>query len=747
MVRTLKKVLSMRNRNNHGISVRTSKGVIEPFNRQRIIDSLVSEAKLDRKVAEKIALEIEIEIRHMDLEFVSAPLIREIVSVKLLEHGLEEARKVYTRVGLPVADVEKMIAGSHWYSKENANLQQNPETIHKLIADNVIREYTMLKIIPTQLGDMHMSGAIHIHELEYFPTRPFCQSHDSRFFFKNGFIADGTGTHTAVAGPAKRAEVALLHALKVLQASQVNCGGGQGLHNFNVFMAPYLKGVGYEELKQLAQTMFFELGEMYVARGGQTVFSSVSLEPGVPRTYVDVPAIGPKGKVAGVYGDYEEETTRFFNAIIDVAMGGDFIGKPFNWPKLEIRLTRDWLKRYEEQYLLSAKLAAKYGTPYYFNAGAPYMQGEMVCTQCCRFYMQHSSWNDEEDLYNGTLRGGVIQSTTINLPQCAYEAKGDDAKLFEEIRVRMDAAKDVSLIKINEVKKRLVGGFLPFLSQPIDDKPYKIAIYDFDYGDGGLKITGEHGYTLGGTPYLEPDRQGVTIGTVGINETVKVHTGSELHESEDALRFGLKIANFMRSVVDEYTKSAGTYFGLVQSPAESAAVRLAQMDLKRYGPRAVVQGDSKKVENGSPAVYYTNSSHVNVDAGVPLGKRIATEASFHPLYNGGTIMHVFLGEAYPDADALWKLTEYIATKTLTGYFAYTKDMTICKACKRVHYGLLDTCPNCAANGDQLEHWSRITGYYQEVSGWNAGKKEELRRRYRYSVTNKTEATQSITVSA
>ena len=737
----------MRNNNNNLTPVRASKGVIEPFNRQKIIQSLVQEAGLDKSIAEETALDVEIEIRHMDLEFVSAPLIREIVNVKLLERGLEETRKVYTRIGLPVMDVERLIAGNHWYSKENANLQQNPETIHKLIADSVIREYTMLRTIPTRLGDMHMGGAIHIHQLEYFPTRPFCQSHDSRFFFKNGFIADGTGTHTAVAGPAKRAEVALLHALKVLQASQVNCGGGQGLHNFNVFMAPYLRGLDYGSLKQLAQTMFFELGEMYVARGGQTVFSSVSLEPGVPKTYVDIPAVGPRGKITGVYGDYEEETTRFFDAIIDVAMDGDAIGKPFNWPKLEVRLTQDWLNKYEKEYLLSAKLAAKFGSPYFFNASAPYMPGEMICTQCCRFYMQHSSWNDEQDLYNGTLRGGVIQSTTINLPQCAYEANGDDAKFFDEVRVRMNAAKDVSLIKINEMKKRLVGGFLPFLSQPVDDDPYKITILDFDYGESKLKVVSEHSHMLNGTPYLEPDKQGVTIGTIGINETVTAHTGSELHDSLDSWRFGLKVVEYMRGIVDEYTKETGISFGLVQSPAESASARLAQIDLKKYGSNAIVQGDPRKVENGSPSVYYTNSSHINVSANVPLGKRIATEASFHPLYNGGTILHVFLGEAYPDADALWKLTKHIAMRTLTGYFAYTKDLTICKACKTTHYGLLDACPSCGSKGGQLEHWSRITGYYQEVSGWNAGKKEELKNRYRYNFTSNIEKTVPIAVSA
>jgi ribonucleoside-triphosphate reductase len=708
--------------------------MMEPFNRRKIVNSLVEECGLERETAEKIGLEVEIEIRHMDLEFVSAPLIREIANVKLLEHGLEEARKVYTRVGLPMADVDRMIVGSHWYSKENANLQRNPETIHKLIADSVVREYTMLKTLPTKLGDMHMKGAIHIHMLEYFPTRPFCQSHDARFFFKNGFIADGTGTHTAVAGPANRAEVALLHALKVLQASQVNCGGGQGLHDFNVFMAPYLRGMDYGSLKQLAQTMFFELGEMYVARGGQTVFSSVSLEPGVPRTYLNIPAIGPRGQVVGVYADFEEEATRFFDAILDVALEGDYMGKPFNWPKLEIRLTHDWLKKYEEQYLLSAKLAAKSGSAYYFNAGAPYMPGEMVCTQCCRYYMQHSSWNDDKDLINGTLRGGVLQNTTINTPQCAYEAKGNDDRLFEEIRLRMDAARDVSFIKVNETTKRIVDGSLPFLSQPVDDEPYRATWYDYEYTGRGLKTLGEHSRTLRGTPYLEPNRQGITIGTLGINETLMAHLGAEIHESADAWRFGLKLVNFMRQVVDEYTKETGVQFGLVQSPAESAAVRLAQIDVKRYGARAAVQGNLGRVENGVPSIYYTNSTHVNVGAGIPLGKRIAIEASFHPLFNGGTIMHIFLGEAFPDAKALWKLTEHIATKTLTGYFAYTKDMTICKVCKRTHFGILSSCPDCRADGDRLEHWSRITGYYQEVSGWNKGKREELRNRHRYIVS-------------
>lgn len=34
--------------------------------------------------------------------------------------------------------------------------------------------------------------------------------------------------------------------------------------------------------------------------------------------------------------------------------------------------------------------------------------------------------------------------------------------------------------------------------------------------------------------------------------------------------------------------------------------------------------------------------------------------------------------------------------------------------------------------EKLEYYSRITGYYQKVSGWNVGKLQEFRDRHRYS---------------
>ena len=676
--------------------VRTSKIEFEDFNPEEIKVSLVREAGLSEETAEKIAMEVSDRIYKLGLKFLSAPLIRELVCFALLEHNYEHARAQYTRLGLPLYDVDKLIRTG---DRENANLQHNPETIHKLAADAVFDQYALLNCLPPHVADAHMEGFIHIHELEYFPTRPFCQEHDLRFFLKTGLIVDGQGVHTAVAGPAKHPEVAILHAAKALAAAQTNWAGGQGYDFFNVWLAPLLRGLPYKKIKQLAQMFIYEMSQMYVARGGQTVFSSIALECGVPKIVEEIPAVLPTGKVSErvTYGDFFEEANLFFNAIIDVYLEGDYVGKPFNFPKCEVKLRKEYLGKFDNEYLKVARLATKFGTPYFLNLCPDYMP-DIVNSQCCRLIFAPDS-EELEDFYKGALRMGSLQVVTINLPRLAYEAHGDDDRLFEILDDRMNLAKEVLLIKRAIIKERMRDRALPFCAMDCH-----------------------------GEPYLNVDKQVLNIGFVGLNEMLEAHIGRELHEGAQAWRFGLKVIRHMVERAALFSEETGLRFGCIQTPAESSAHRLALIDLKTYGKNAAVQGDST---NG--AVYYTNSSHVRPSAGIPLLDRIKIEASFHPLTRGGAILHVWLGEANSSPEALWNLTRRIATETLTAYFTYTKDLTICQKCLSVTSGLLSMCPRCGATGDYIEQWSRITGYYQRVRGWNAGKRAELQDRHRYIV--------------
>ncbi|HPO88763.1 MAG TPA: anaerobic ribonucleoside-triphosphate reductase, partial [Methanothrix sp.] len=246
--------------------VRTTDGHLLDWDRNAIVKQLLKETKLSENFykmpaitedeAKEIAKEVERRIRWMNVRYLSGPLVREIVNVVLLERHHPEWRNICTRIGTPVYDAHLIDIGTGFESRENANLQDNAETSHKKKADKISKEQYLL-LLPPHLSDHHISGDLHIHDLEYFGTRPFCQDHDLRYFFYYGLMPDGRGTKASVAGPAKKPEVAILHAVKALGSAQTNFAGGQGFYNFLTFVAPYLEGLSYTDIKQLMQMFVY----------------------------------------------------------------------------------------------------------------------------------------------------------------------------------------------------------------------------------------------------------------------------------------------------------------------------------------------------------------------------------------------------------------------------------------------------------------------------------------------------------
>jgi anaerobic ribonucleoside-triphosphate reductase len=698
---------ALRYKQSHEMYVRTSRGTLEPFDYRMIENSLVKETDIALETATQVAKEVEAKLRKLKVNYLSAPLIREITTVQLLEEGLEEARSKYTRLGMPVYDVTHLIEQG---SKENANLHHNPETIHKFAGDQILREYLLVKVLPGYIGDAHMRGDIHLHDADYFAVRPNCLQHDLSWFFENGLRVDGTGKHTSVAAPPKHAMVAALHAAKVLASSQTNMAGGQSLDNFNIFMAPFFTGMSYDEVKQVAQAFVYEMNMQYVARGGQVVFSNIDIELTVPKYLADKPAIGPKGKVAGTYSDYQDELVTFTNALLDVFLDGDALGKPHLFPNTIVKVRDSAFKDPEQQQMLLKvhQLFSKYGTPYILNM-LPKWQHDAVNSMGCRTRLS-GDWADRQgydDPSMSTMRTGNIHYNTVNLPRIALEANGNDGRIFEILDSRLDIIKDALKIKHDVIDKRLhENRILPFLTQTGKD----------------------------GKEYYRFDDLTHTVGFVGLNEFTKVHTGAALHEAQDAYDFGMDVLRYMRDWADTMTDLTGWRWTLTQTPAESTAGRFARLDIKEFGNRAIVNGDR---ENG--AVYYTNSSHMQVNADIPLFERARMDGEFHPVCNGGHIAHLFLGEGTPDPQGLMSLTEKICRNTNVGLFDYTRDLTTCRKCATVSGGLLNACPNCGGSGADLEYYSRITGYCQRIGsgdsagGWNDAKIAELRDRKRYCV--------------
>ncbi len=552
-----------------------------------------------------------------------------------------------------------------------------------------------------------------------------CQDWDLRYFFYYGLMPDGMGTRTSVAGPAKHPEVAILHTAKILASAQTNFSGGEGFYNFLVFLAPYMRGLNFKEIKQLMQMMFFEYTQAYVARGGQLVFSNVQVQPGVPELWKDKPIVA-RGQVGpDVYGDYEDEVRAMFKALYEVAYKGDNWGKPFNFPKLENAIASEFLKPdYDELWLEVHKVVAKFGTPYFDNMMPEYRgYGKGVsCYQCCAYCFvetpeSDSDFNDKLYFVNGKhFTMGSWQVVSLNLPRLAYKANGDDERLFEGARELMDLAVGIFKAKMRWMDLIVKHNRIPFATQrPLDPR------------------TGQRG-----PPAVNFDELVFVIGVVGGNEMAQYHTGYQLHEHPEAIRILIKLILEMQRYRKELEAEHGMKIALARTPAESTAQRFAVADLlaDEYRGRAVelVKGDLKRArgllaegEKDVP-VYYSNGTHVYVGAEISLLDRITIEQKFFPLLSGGNMLHIWLGEASPDPEALYKFSKRIFTQTQVGYYAYTKDLTICNNCNRVSSLALEICPACGSMN--VEWWSRVTGYYQAVSGWNKGKRREFVDRHR-----------------
>lgn len=677
------------------LKVHTSRDTIEPFDLSKIANTLVEETGASQETAFKIASDVWKELKKLNVEYLTAPMIREMVNSKLIEYGLEDIRSNYTRLGIPVYNITSLIENGN---RDNANMVHNPETIHKHVADEALKQYALLKMLPPHLADAHMSGDIHIHDLEFFAGRPLnCMQHDIRAFIRYGLKVDGTGDHTSVAGAPNHMETLMNHTGEIMLAAQQNMSGGQAMTLWNVFVAPFARGRTYEEIKQSVQMLVYNLNMAYAARGSQVPFTSMGLEFGVPKFLQDVTAYGPKGQVVGTYGDFEEETRLIQRAFTETLLQGDKDGKPHLFPNTIYTLRKETLNsEYEEDIRLVHELSAKYGSSYFVNMFPKY-RGNMANYMGCRTCLQDTWTGDWEQ---DCLRTGNLAYVTLNFPRIGYQSKDED-QVFEYLDEYMDLAVETLMLRREQGLKCLNDyHILPFLDQDVD-----------------------------GEPYYRIDNSTLSFGYVGLNEMLLALFGEGI-ENPDANKFGVKCLEYVNERANQLKDDTGLRWSVIQTPAESTAYRFATLDKKQFGDKAIVQGSAD-------ASYYTNSSHVPVDTQGSLIDKIKIEEKYHSLTPGGHIFHAFMGESYSDPDSLMSLTNKIAKKSDIGFWAYSSALSFCLKCKTLMKGLNNTCPTCGETED-VEWYDRITGYIQQVGraksasgGWNAGKRQELIDRRRF----------------
>ncbi|MCL1984012.1 MAG: anaerobic ribonucleoside-triphosphate reductase, partial [Methanomassiliicoccaceae archaeon] len=484
--------------------VRTSDEEIKKWDRARIYDALIRETDANEDVASIISKEVEKMIVKMDFDYITAPLIRELTNAKLVEYGLERIRKQHTRLGVPIYDAREIIMSPN---KENANVPHGPEATNLTLAEHIKKEFALLEVFSPDIADAHMKGLVHLHDLGMI-DRPYCSGQSIEYVKKFGLNLPNA---LSIAKPAKHPEVLIEQIIKFSAALQGHFAGAIGWDAFNVFLAPYLVDVDDVRMKQLAQILIYEFAQQAVARGGQSIFSDINLYWETPDHFVGVPAIGPGGQFTGKnYEDYATEAQRFVNALIDVYMEGDAMGRPFFFPKPQVHITEKFFrtKGHNEFLTKISKLASEKGNTYFvFDRGST-----AKISECCRLAFKLNDEDLAEAKQPWKMRFSAMQNATINLPRIGYMAERNDDRLFKHIKESMELA-----VKAHMQKK-------DFLKHLLDLKNH-----------GPLALLAMN---LDGEPYYRIEKSSYLIGMVGLNELVQYHFGQEMHESREALMFG-----------------------------------------------------------------------------------------------------------------------------------------------------------------------------------------------------------------
>ena len=209
----------------------------------------------------------------------------------------------------------------------------------------------------------------------------------------------------------------------------------------------------------------------------------------------------------------------------------------------------------------------------------------------------------------------------------------------------------------------------------------------------------------------------LSIGFIGLAETLVAMTGKHHGESEEARELGLDIITHMSKRCEDYAKKYHLNFTLLATPAEGLSGRFTKMDRKEYG---VIKGVTDRD-------YYTNSFHVPVYYPISAFEKIEIEAPYHALCPAGHISYIELdGDPSQNIDAFEAVIRKMHDSGI-GYGSVNHPVDRDTVCGFSGIIADNRCPSCGRIEDDVpfERLRRITGYLVgSLERWNDGKKAE-----------------------
>ncbi|WP_270650177.1 anaerobic ribonucleoside triphosphate reductase [Megamonas funiformis] len=577
--------------------------------------------------------------------------------------------------------------------RENANIDADTAMGTMLKYGSEGSKYFITShILPKDIAVAHMDGDIHIHDMDFYMLTETCCQIDLLKLFKNGF---STG-HGYLREPNDIRSYAALACIAI-QANQNEMHGGQAVPMFDYCMAPgvaktyrkqYYKALGYyfnamldmkledasllckkieqtlpikismstadkfgkllvdflpkhqrehnyqeinEQTTQMAhkfaintawnetnaatyqamEAFIHNLNTMNSRAGAQVPFSSINYGTDT----------SPEGRMAmrnlllaTDAGLGDGETPIFPVQIFKVKEGVNYEKDDPNYDLFHLAMKTSAKRLFPNFSFLDAPFNKKYYKPNDYNSEVAYMG--------CRTRVMGNVYDPTREV---TCGRGNLSFTSINLPRLAIEAKGDINKFYKSLDDMIDLVIRQLLHRF-KIQCAKIGKNYPFLmGQNIWLDSDNIGEYDT------VSEVLRHG-TL-------------TVGFIGLAETLKALIGKHHGESAEAQKLGLAIIGHMRKRMDDEAQKTKLNFSLIATPAEGLSGRFVKIDRKIYG----------SIPGVTDREYYTNSFHIPVYYPISAYKKIQLEAPYHNLTNGGHISYIEM-----DGDPTKNLTAFEA---------------------------------------------------------------------------------------
>ena len=619
---------------------------------------------------------------------IDASRIYDVVKEVLIEEGHESTLKAYMffrerrdkvrERNLPIIKTyEKLTFKDSKDSdvkRENANINADTAmgTMLKYGSEGA-KNFYQLCVLKPEHAQAHKNGDIHIHDLDFLTLTTTCCQIDLIKLFKDGFCT-GEGF---LREPQSIGSYAALAAIAI-QSNQNDQHGGQSIPNFEYAMAKGVK-VTYkkEHLKNLTKAIELLTDEKEPEKFASYIVKSIKYDKDLLATYkdsngylkverqylskyLDKNIIKKVQEFCVKYTEKEVEKATYqameafihnlntmhsragaqvpFSSInygLDTSPEGRLVMKELLYATeaglgngetpifpIQIFRVKDGINYNPTDpnydiFKLSCRVSAKRLFPNFSFIDAPfnlkyYRRGDYnseVAYMGCRTRVMANVYDPSKEV---TCGRGNLSFTSINLPRLGIEAKGDINKFFELLDEKMDLVIDQLKARFEIQANKHVYNY-PFLMEQhvwLDSEK--------------LKNTDKVGEVLKhGT---------LTVGFIGLAETLKALIGKHHGESEEARELGLKIITHMRQRVDEESQKEKLNFTLLATPAEGLSGRFVKIDKKKYG---IIEGVTDRE-------YYTNSFHIPVYYKISAFNKIKIEAPYHELTNGGHISYVEL---------------------------------------------------------------------------------------------------------